>query len=414
MKTLIVNTYAGSLLLGANAVPGANIIGSYEDSGFGVANTKANRAMFTEATPDFEFIDTIKKWPDQDLTGVVVLAHPPCSAFSQQNTSAAKRGVNSEAFECTRKVLKYAMTNGALAIAVESVPGALAGAWDVYDSMAERGGYHVYRILKNSLLFGVPQFRERFWAVLVRKGAADPVMHWRLSPHVTTIATTLDPIHPGTPVDGLSKGIDKFVGQLTGQCRCGVAHNFDEAEVRALGLASITGFKRQGFSRLIQPRFFPTLDPKEVCRVHVSPFTSSQPSILAPGGFAPVLLGSSLWVYRGQPVSQEGYKAIMGFPTDYVFPKDGHYGMRTFLSKGVCPPVATWILDNIRIHLGEEPATAFTWGEGYRKDIEPGRIGSFRPGRVSILKRLEQMYAMGSPEDDEPITLRDEEDALEN
>ena len=414
MKTLTLNTYAGSLLLGANAIKGANIIGSFEDVGFGALNPKANRAMFTEAMDDFVFIDYIRQWPHLDLTDTVVLAHPPCSAFSQQNMSAAKRGTGSEAFQCTVKVLRYAMTNGAAAIAVESVMGALVGAWDIYDSMAEAGGYYVYRVLKNSLLFGVPQFRERFWAVLIRKDLAGPTMTWRLSPHIRTMGSVLDPIHPGTPVDGLSKSIDKFIQQLTvGPCRCGVSHGFDEADLRATGLANISGARRKGFSLLIQPKFFPAVDSKVVRRLHVSPFTSGQPSVLAPGGFAPVLLGSSLWIYRGVPVSQEGYKAIMGFPIDYQFPKSP-YGMRTYLSKGVCPPVATWILDNILNHLGAPHGRSpFTLGEGYVKTVEPDHVVSFRPSRVSILKRLDDMWEWRSPDDDELLELRDEEDDIE-
>lgn len=413
MKTLVVNTYAGSLLLGANQIKGARIIGSYEDVGFGAAITKANRAKFTEVEPDFHFINKYSQWPDQDLTDTVVIAHPPCAAFSQQNTSAAKRGVNTDAFECTRKVLKYAMTNGAAGIAVESVPGALAGAWDVYEHMSQAGGYHVYRIMKNSLLFGVPQFRERFWAVLIRKDRAEPNMTWRLSPMVRTVSSVLDnPIcRPGTPV---GFNADKFVRRLTTEpCICTVNHAFPEADVRQTGLSHLTGWKRSGFAQRLAPVFFPGEDFKAVCRKHVSPFTSGQPSVLAEGGYAPVLLGSSHWYYRGAPVSQEGYKAIMGFPTDYVFPSGDHYGIRTMLSKGVCPPVATWVLDNVRMHLGEPSGSPFTSGVGYVKVVEPGRIASFRPSRVEILERLEMMYRLGSPENDELFDLRDEEDALE-
>lgn len=416
MKTLIINTYAGSLLLGANAIPGSRIIGSFEDCGFGAANTKANRARFTEAEPDFRFVDHIKQWPDLDLTETICLAHPPCSAFSQQNTSAAKRGTGSEAFECTRKVLKYAMTNGAAAIGVESVCGALAGAWDVHEHMAEMGGYYIYRVLKNSILFGVPQYRERFWCVFVRKDLAQPTMTWRLTPRLTTVATTLDPLHPGTQLDGPWKTVNKFIRKLTTDaCICGQQHGFDDAAIRAAGLATITGHKRMGFARLLtEAGFFPGEDFKLVCRKHVSPFTSAQPSVLAPGGFTPVLLGSSLWLYRGAPVSKEGYCAIMGFPPDYVFPTDKHYGVRTFLSKGVCPPVATWVLDNIRMHLGLPSGSAFTKGVGYVKTLEPGHIVSFRPSRMDIIRRLEQMWAIGAPEDDEPMPLRDEEAALED
>jgi hypothetical protein len=425
MNTLIINTYAGSLLIGANAIKGADVIGSFEDCGFGSKITKANRARFPELADDFQFVDHIKDWPDLDLTNTLVLAHPPCAAFSQQNTSAAKRGVNTDAFGCTRKVLRYAMMNGAAAIAVESVMGALAGAWDVHDHMAEMGGYHIYRILKNSILFGVPQFRERFWCVFVRKDIAPAEMTWRLSPKFVTAGAVLEPTLPGTPVDGkgLDRTINKFVEQLTtGPCRCGerlspphdVVHGFDEAEVRAVGLAHVTGHKRSGFSKLITPRFFPNEDHKVICRIHVSPFTSAQPSILAEGGFAPVLLGSSLWVYRGRPLPEEGYKAIMGFPVDYIFPEDRGHGMRTFLSKGVCPPVATWVLDNLRMHVGLPSGSPFTGDGAYVKTIAPGRIASFRPSKKAILDRYEQMWKLGSPEDDEVVPLRDEEDDLES
>ncbi len=422
MNTLIINTYAGSLLLGANAIPGAKIIGSYEDVGFGAQMPKANRALFSELDPSFEFVDHLKNWPAQDLTETVVIAHPPCAAFSQQNTSAVKRGVNTDAFECTRKVLRYAMSNCALAIGIESVPGALAGAWDTYDEMAEKGGYYVYRIMKNSLLFGVPQFRERFWAVLIRKGAADPRFTWHCSPQIRNISQTVDHLLPGTPVGRNNKGetlddaVSEFVRQLTldgGPCRCGTNHGFDEQALRTVGLAHQTGHKRAGFSRLITPQFFPSEDHKKVCRLHVSPFTSGQPSVLAEGGFAPVLLGSSLWIYRGKAMPEEGYKAIMGFPPDYIFP-DGYsrHHIRTFLSKGVCPPVATWILANVRTHLGQATRVETNQPGLHDKTIEPGRIASFRPAPKVVLETLHDMQRYNLPLV-EDVTMRDEEDDLE-
>src|SRR5262245_39403415 len=133
MRTLIVNTYAGSLLLGADRIPGARIIGSYEDSGFGSWCTKTNQNLFTQLEPEFRFIDDYAAWPDQDLSDVNLIAHPPCAAFSNQNRSKTKRGVNTDAFACTEKVLRYGMTNNAASISIESVMGALKGAWEVYD-----------------------------------------------------------------------------------------------------------------------------------------------------------------------------------------------------------------------------------------------------------------------------------------
>lgn len=420
MNTLVINTYAGSLLLGARKVKDSQLIGSFEDSGFGAKITRANEPLW----PWIQFVDSIKNWPqDLDLTDTVVLAHPPCAAFSQQNTSKAKRGTETDAFECTRKVLKYAMNANAAAIAVESVMGALGGAWDVHEHMAEAGGYHVYRVLKNSILFGVPQFRERFWCLFVRKGTAPSELRLRLSPRFVTLKTVLDDVTPGSVVPGdPNKTVSKFVRQLTsGPCRCGeklsppreVIHGFDEAEVRAVGLDARDvelRVKRMGFAKLITPAFFPGEDSKHVIKAHVSPFTSAQPSVLAPGGYAPVLLGSSLWVYKGAVVSKEGYCRIMGFPSDYVFPEDRAHGVRTYLSKGVCPPVAEWVLDSLRQHLGEPQGSPLTNAGAYDKVVQPSRVVSFRPSKTAIIQKYEDMWKLGSPEDDEPIVLREDDD----
>jgi len=119
MNVLIVNSYAGSLTVGASAV-GLPIIGSYEDAGFGLAVQRAN-------FPDLDYRWTSDQWPAQSLHNTVVLAHPPCAAFSSQ-TPARRKGTGSDAFACTKQVLEYAMRGKATAIAAESVQPALEGA----------------------------------------------------------------------------------------------------------------------------------------------------------------------------------------------------------------------------------------------------------------------------------------------
>ena len=427
IRTLCINTYAGSLMIGANAIKDdRHIDGSFEDSGFGAKIVYANRASFDQASDDFTQANVYKDWPDWDLTDYIVLAHPPCAAFSQQNTSKAKRGTETDAFECTRKVLKYAMNANAAGIAVESVMGAMAGAWDVHEHLAEAGGYHLYRILKNSILFGVPQFRERFWCVFVRKGLANPALRLRLAPRFTTVESTLSVLaHRGTPVDdgALDRQMARYVKLLCeGPCRCGehldpprdVIHGFPHEEIWSLGYPPrLEGHKREGFTARISPKFFPKEDPRAVCRIHVSPFTSAQPSNLAMGGFAPVLLGGSLWIYKGQALTNEQYKLIMGFPADYVFPPDRTHGVRTYLSKGVCPPVATWVLDCVRQHLGEAQGSPLTNAGAYDKVCLPGKIVSFRPSKSAVVAKYADMWRWGSPEDDEPIELRGDDEGDE-
>lgn len=380
MKVLVINSYAGSLTLGAHALD-ADIVGSYEDSGFGIAIQKEN-------FPGLHFVDNIKSWPSQDLRDTVVIAHPPCAAFSQQNTSASKRGVDTDAFACTVRVLDYATKAGAKAIAIESVMGALAGAYEVHDRYAQ--DYHLYRVTQNGILFGVPQWRERFWAVFVRKDLADPLMIWTLTPYITNIGITLDPLLPGTPLDALERTTEKLTVKLAGH-GLGITRDHVDA-VFATDLSKEV--KRHGFARLIQPQFWPNENPKVVLRKYVSAFTSAQPSVLAPWGFAPVLLGSSFWVYRGAPVPEEGYKAIMGFPVDYYFPDDHRERreMRKYLSKGVCPPVASWILSNIAMHIRESVNRhRLTTDDGIttiQQTCEPGHVVAFRPRKPMIMDYL--------------------------
>jgi hypothetical protein len=249
--------------------------------------------------------------------------------------------------------------------------------------------------------------------VFVRKGLAPEAITWKLAPVIRTVGSVLDHTDEYTPIDGIDKTLNKFIRKLSeGPCVCGAVHGFDVDKLRSVGLAHQDSYKRAGFAKLITPEFFPDLDFHVVCRKHVSPFTSGQPSVLAEYGFTPVLLGSSLWIYRGKTVSKQGYCGIMGFPQDYIFPPDKHYGIRTFLSKGVCPPRATWVLDNLRQHLGLDAGSPLTRDGGYVKICAPGKIVSFRPSRNEILERLSIMHELGSHEDNELVPLRDEEDNL--
>ena len=60
-------------------------------------------------------------------------------------TPARRKGTETDAFACTKKVLDYAMSHKAAAIAVESVQPALEGAREIHDAFAQRHGYGVLR-----------------------------------------------------------------------------------------------------------------------------------------------------------------------------------------------------------------------------------------------------------------------------
>jgi len=343
LKTLVINTYGGSLLLGARAL-NLEIIGSYEDTGFGLSIQQAN-------FPELEFRAMRKDWPTQNLSEVFVIAHPPCSAFSVQNVNQAKKGVDSAAFACTRSVLQYAVDNKAVGIAIESVVGALAGAWRVHQHYADTYGYSLYRVLESGAMFGA-QWRDRFWVVYIKKGAAPELMPWTLYPRWQTVR--------------------EIVGELSGPSPAGLDHELEKLRAK---FAVQAGCTPEELEKIFGPNpeemcsvddrlwrlKFPNENRWDVCKRYVTKFASSAMVMLDPNGLCPVLLGSSWWYMDSRNLSETAYKQLMGFPDNYIFPegtarKDNYRAdMRTYLSKGVMPPIASWVLENSLKHLRAIP-----------------------------------------------------------
>lgn len=360
MKVLAINTYGGSLLLGARHA-GCEIVGSYEDSGFG---SDIQRANF----PNVDTVDYWGKWPKRDLSETIVIAHPPCSAFSVQNTSYLARGVDSDAFECTKRVLDYAMDNKAVAIAVESVTGALSGAWNVHQQYADEHQYRLYRVLENGCMFG-PQWRERFWAVWIREGAANRELTWRITPRWATVGEIARPHNDGPSFDSLDEKLETLKQRFVDEAGC------DESDLAYIFEPHDPPHDRS-VARALQERKFPDEDPYEIRYRYVTTFATSGMRFLHPDKLCPVLLGSSWWYMDGRNLSQKAYKALMGFPVDYVFPERYENKTRTFLSKGVIPDIARWVLEHVEYFLGARRAPT-TNSTTYELTVEPDQVANF-------------------------------------
>jgi hypothetical protein len=46
--------------------------------------------------------------------------------------------------------------------------GALGGAWNTHQQLADDNGYDLYRVLRTACMFGC-QWRERYWSVYVAR-----------------------------------------------------------------------------------------------------------------------------------------------------------------------------------------------------------------------------------------------------
>ena len=376
-QVIIINSYAGSLLLGATAA-GFPIRATLENAGYGMEIQRLNFGDREEIT----FREHTYDWPRLDMSEMLVIAHPPCKAFSPQNPN--RKGIGDEAFKDTIRVMEYAMGQKTMALAIESVPGTMKGAWEVHDDYAKIYGYDIYRVLQNSISFGLPQWRPRFWAVFVRRGIL-PIgnkMDWHLVPSYVPVRVFLDD-DPG-PQDPVLE--EKFRKQIALFKKNGV-ENWKE----------VLTSKDSGSLFALLRRINSMTEPlQEISRRHCfhGSFMSSVLRVLDPGGFAPTLLYDSWWFCLGRNVRPQEMKAIMGFPRDYGFPMKLAPKYREFLSRGVCPPVAAWILENIHYNIAGTPKW-YDWQDAKDKPKKlPVIIKTIGPGEVADfnLKKTEINY----------------------
>ena len=371
MKTLLINTYGGSLALAATAA-GADILASYEDQGYGADIVHANYSQLKQ-------INRISQWPTQDLSDIVVLAHPPCAWASQQNHQEGKTGTDSEKFACTTNVLRYALSNHCRALAVESVIPALEGARSIHDSIAEDYQYHVFRLLQNSISFGVPQWRPRFWVVFVPKDGPDKLV-FKLEPKYKSIGEVMLEAEPG-PVDPTMQ--NKFNWSVVKLKTKGVTdeqlnlwlspYEEEDAGILAEVLRKKLGY--EGTMRELAAEYLVGLKPDKP----QGGFQTSWLRLLAANKYATTIMFDSHFVALGRPLSIDEYKATMGFPRSYVFPPKYLKPFREYLSRGVCPPVARWVLEQLVLNLDGKTTLdgALVCGAGETVDFRPGK-GDFK------------------------------------
>jgi len=352
---LIINSYAGSLTIAAHQERHP-VIGSYEDASYGLEIQRAN-------FPKLDYRSTVEEWPQrQDLRDVLVIAHPPCSAFSRQNITKAARGCDAAKFQQTVRVINYALGNRCAALAVESVPGALEGARDCHNDLAASHGYTAHRVLQNATAFGVPQHRPRFWCVFLPRGRHQGL--WL--PSLTASRVTLRDIRMdrGTPFAHdetryerqrryLARAVDaRFARRLlAGELGHGSIVRELQRELARRGrpapaYQSRSGNVHEEGSRCATARAW-------CCSEHANSTTTFLCRVLRvvdPDDVAGVVLAYAWWAWPqmgsapARSFYQEEYMAVMGFPAAYDFSAVRPRLVRTFLSRGVCPPVARWVL----------------------------------------------------------------------
>lgn len=322
MKVLIINGYAGSLTIAASQ-EGCEIVGAYEDAAYGQPIQRAN-------FPSIEYVPR-HPWPDRDLSDTVIIAHPPCTPFSQQSTIRDLRGTKHPAWQRTLDIFAHALKHRALAVVTESVTGTCVGARYVHEAYAKEAGYNLFRLIQNTCTFGVPQVRERFWAVFTRT-ATLPLDY---EPEYVALREAFSKLETYTPQPGFTARFNRQMQML------------EDRKLPAERM--IRGEYGYGSLSRILARYFGTPEPrhsqyrKEYCIS--GGFSTGICGVLDPDRMCRTLLSHSFRIYDGRPLSVEMAKTVMGYPVSYKMPTEE---TQAYLSRGVVPAVARFVLRGVR------------------------------------------------------------------
>lgn len=361
-QTLIINSYAGSLVLGAERAR-VSATRSLEDSGYG-ADIQA------ENFPDLKIVPKRDSWQDSWPTGRVVIAHPPCAAFSIANPGKSRkvRGTKADKFQCTVDVINYALGNRAIALMIESVVPAMIGAAEIHEALADRYGYMLIRVLQNAASFGVPQWRPRFWAVFLDKAKFPKRVPIGLNHKFKTLGKMADET---LPIGSASERDRRDKAKQTDLLKRG---GFSAEDITRIYSGEETGRIARVMMRMF-PERLATMEQRDVEKAYCryGSFSSNTMRILDPEGFAPVLLFNSFWLMMGRLLTVGEHKAIMGYPRGYKMPPKRYM---EFLSRGVCPPVAEWLLRWVHSLLDGSYDGARFW---FERIVMHGEIADFTP-----------------------------------
>lgn len=165
-----VHGYAGGFTLGA-VQAGMRLIGKHEDaSGFGIRQCEANRRLLGDDW-ESEAIDP-KDWTPQDAQ--VIIANPPCSAFSSMTYGTIVDSVNHNINNCMWDCVRYAAKVRPEVFVMESVQGAAVRGTPLMrqlrDYLDEATGhrYSLFHVLQNNAALGGASLRRRYFMVLSR------------------------------------------------------------------------------------------------------------------------------------------------------------------------------------------------------------------------------------------------------
>lgn len=316
MNVVAVHTYAGSILLGAR-LANMSVSASLAVDNYGVNIQRKN-------FPDVAVHVDPSNWPALDLRNSIVMGHPPCSCFSLANSKRFSDPLLDPKFKDTRLLIEYAVEGRAAGFALESVQQSEQHVRGLFSQIAAANKYH-FQIQSVDYAAWVPQRRKRVWYV------------WAKRP----CSFTPPPVNGPRLRDTVKQDTADFVSIIANRW------NDVSARMQREGLNPVEVVKTAAAGSLLKSlqmrgNAFDIAKKFGVSRAHRFPV------VLDPNGVAPVLMYDSCWLYDGGLLPRQDYCAIMGFPRDYELTSGPRGGCLEWLSRGVVPQAAAWLITQMQ------------------------------------------------------------------
>jgi hypothetical protein len=251
--------------------------------------------------------------------------------------------------------MEYALGHGARTLVIESVMGAYAAAHNDYEAAAVKYGYRVTYIMINSASCGVPQWRDRVWI------AFHKTKNFKVDfkPKYVTLGTIFD-AH-GTECRPVETGVRVTWERLRGSIR----KDWPTGPLPAV-LEKIHDIPHE-------PNFMGARQ-----KFGIRSLVTNNVRLISEDEMSPVIMHATTLALGKRLLNVEEYCAIMGFPRDYKWGKQIKK-FRMYLSKGVCPPVATWIMKTV-----DKNASGWT-GPFTHEESDFGGVIDLRPKKQEAL-----------------------------
>jgi DNA (cytosine-5)-methyltransferase 1 len=320
-----VDIFAGGFSVGVSKH--FNVLAHLEESNYGVRSFKLNFPHIPVCVGKDRwkpFIDDIRRYSDIPF----MYANPPCATFSVAGSTMRSGGSawrTDPRLHCWTRCFDAALYARPHIYACESVVRAYTAGREFMVGLQERAleaGYSVTHLLVDATWLGVPQRRKRYFFVMHDRKISWQAPNW--SPPKTVGETLADVTHPG-PVSPIS---DPLHLELVKKLEPGKALRplWEQRMRDTVGPEAV--WPRNQYGVAGRPRLF-------VHRVH-----GDRPMGTLTGDYF-------IHPTEDRFLGMNELKVLNGFPEDYAF--EGRPGCwASLIARGVCPPVASWLAQNVK------------------------------------------------------------------